>query len=235
MAACWRLSLRPKRRRLAVSSYSIDATRLDYTCVMEPFDKIARQYQDAHSENPHQMRAVHDLVARLPPKAKVLDLGCGTGIPTARILSDAGHSVTGIDTSSKMLQLAKLQVPKAIFLQQDMVRAEFESGSYGAVTAYFSLLMLSRSQIVNMLTKVHKWLKPKGLFSFSMVEFDGDSVTVDFMGIEFPASGFLRESLPGLLTNHGFKVCALESVEHVPLVGPPEPQVFCLALAKGDS
>lgn len=36
----------------------------------------------------------------------ILDVGCDTGIPVAQIFSGAGYSVTGIDISSSMVELA---------------------------------------------------------------------------------------------------------------------------------
>lgn len=43
--------------------------------------------------------------ARLPPKADVLDVGCGTGLAGAELVR-SGHRVTGIDISARMAQKA---------------------------------------------------------------------------------------------------------------------------------
>jgi SAM-dependent methyltransferase len=43
------------------------------------------------------------LAAHLPPKSSVLDLGCGTGRLTQRLL-ERGHSVTAVDNSPDMLR-----------------------------------------------------------------------------------------------------------------------------------
>ena len=42
----------------------------------------------------------------LPDRAKVLDLCCGTG-QLAKVLTDKGYEVTGIDGSREMLRYAK--------------------------------------------------------------------------------------------------------------------------------
>ncbi|MEO6420916.1 MAG: class I SAM-dependent methyltransferase, partial [Polyangiaceae bacterium] len=44
------------------------------------------------------------LVARLPPQARVLDLGVGTGRELTALL-DAGHEVVGLDVSPAMLEI----------------------------------------------------------------------------------------------------------------------------------
>jgi ubiquinone/menaquinone biosynthesis C-methylase UbiE len=43
------------------------------------------------------------LAASLPQGARVLDVGCGNGLPITRTLLDAGHRVVGLDSSSQML------------------------------------------------------------------------------------------------------------------------------------
>jgi SAM-dependent methyltransferase len=37
----------------------------------------------------------------LPSGTSILDLGCGTGIPTAKILSETDHRVVGVDISGR--------------------------------------------------------------------------------------------------------------------------------------
>src|ERR1700753_1688691 len=114
---------------------------------MEAFDELADDYQRPHAKTPHELAALQPLAGRLAPASRVLDLGCGSGIPTARVLTERGHSVVGVDVSEKMLELARQQVPEAEFRQTDMRTLEFDDGSFEAVTAYFSLLMLSRAEI----------------------------------------------------------------------------------------
>ena len=53
------------------------------------------------------------ITERLTPNSKVLDVGCGAGIPVARHLAGT-FDLTGIDISSNMIALAKKNVPTAI-------------------------------------------------------------------------------------------------------------------------
>jgi len=182
-----------------------------------------------HGENPYELAAIAELSRRLPRDASVLDLGCGTGVPTARALTDQGHRVLGIDTSSKMLDLARKQVPGAMFVKQDMRGATFPAGEFDAVSAYFSLMMLSRSDISLVLGRVRTWLKPGGLLSLSFVEFDRDSVDVVFMGVRYAASGYSMEGLERLLGRHEFTVLETQLVQFQYQPGRPESQIFCLA------
>ncbi|HET6980541.1 MAG TPA: class I SAM-dependent methyltransferase [Myxococcaceae bacterium] len=50
--------------------------------------------------------------ARLPPGARVLDVGCGSGL-LARRLVEAGFDVVGVDASPAMIELARTEAPGA--------------------------------------------------------------------------------------------------------------------------
>ena len=56
------------------------------------------------------------------PPARILDLGCGTG-SLAVLLAQAGHEVTGIDTSAQMLALARAKAATA-GVRVDVARAD---------------------------------------------------------------------------------------------------------------
>jgi ubiquinone/menaquinone biosynthesis C-methylase UbiE len=67
------------------------------------FDAIGTRYDEVFPHKEGQIRTVEQLLERLPGGARVLDLGCGTGVPTARQLVDGGCGVTGVDISPVML------------------------------------------------------------------------------------------------------------------------------------
>ncbi len=60
--------------------------------------------------------AAPEILRRLSPRAKrVVDVGCGAGVLT-RALVDAGHSVTAIDASAQLLEVARKTAPQATFV-----------------------------------------------------------------------------------------------------------------------
>src|SRR5437868_768090 len=54
-------------------------------------------------------------LADLPAGARVLDLGCATGVPVARTLAER-FIVTGVDVSPQSIELARQNVPGAAFI-----------------------------------------------------------------------------------------------------------------------
>jgi SAM-dependent methyltransferase len=59
-------------------------------------------------------------------RGTVLDFGCGSGI-TARHLADRGYSVTGIDLSESLIEIARKRVPEATFQVGSFVEMDMPS------------------------------------------------------------------------------------------------------------
>jgi ubiquinone/menaquinone biosynthesis C-methylase UbiE len=195
---------------------------------MEVFDQLAELYQGEHSQNPFQNARVENLGALLPAGSSVLDLGCGTGVPTARILTGAGHRVLGVDVSAGMLRLAREQVPAAEFRHANILELPADLGPFDAVTSFFALLMLSRADIGTVLRRVTGWLRPGGYFAVGMVNFDGDSVPLEFLGVPVSISGYPEAEWKDQLQEAGLTVLEIETVDFTPENGPPESQIYAL-------
>ena len=55
----------------------------------------------------------------LRPRAGVVDLDCGAGVPATRLLIDAGFVVTRVDISEVQIERARSLVPDATFICAD--------------------------------------------------------------------------------------------------------------------
>jgi len=196
---------------------------------MEVFDQLAEKYQGEHSSNPFQTALIERIGALLPAGTSVLDLGCGTGVPTAKLLTGSDHRVVGVDISEGMLKLAREQVPAAEFVRADFKDLPGDFGRFEAVTAFFSLLMLSKADIERVLSKATGWVGPGGYLGIGMVNFDGDSLPFEFMGVPVTVSGYLQPDLAAVVEASGFRVESVETVDFTPPDGPLESQIFLLA------
>jgi SAM-dependent methyltransferase len=210
----------------------------DHTGQSEAFDAIGDRYNEAFPHKEGQLTAGKWLINALPPGSRVLDVGCGTGLPTARQLQAAGHRVVGIDLSAGMVALARSYVPQAEFHHADIAelrpgrtygaRGRHDLGKFDAVTAFFSLLMLPRPEIPYALVTIHDLLMPGGLFTLSMVEADLDDFAIPFLGNTIRVSGYLRDDLRQVVSEAGFEVLEEESYAYAPtsVDVPPEEQLF---------
>ncbi|MBV1852252.1 class I SAM-dependent DNA methyltransferase [Catellatospora tritici] len=175
------------------------------------FDRIGATYSEAFADKPGQLAAGQWLLDRLAGRhyPLVLDVGCGTGSPTARQLVDAGCHVVGIDTSPVMLELARHTVPEAIFVERDLFDLDGlhpTQQRFDGVVAFFSLLMLPRVDVERALDDVRHVLATDGAFALGMVEGDSDHLERDFLGAKVPLTAYSRDALRELLQRHGFRV-----------------------------
>jgi SAM-dependent methyltransferase len=195
------------------------------------FDAIGARYDEVFPHKDGQVHAGELLLDRLPAGARVLDVGCGTGLPTARQLMAAGCVVAGIDISPVMLDLARRNVPEASFVRRDVVDIDASLGRFHAVVAFFSLLMLPRAQIVRTLDALREVLLPTGWLTIGMVEADVDDVTLSFLGAPLRVTGWPREQLRRVIGDIGFTVEVEDARSYAPPApdAPPETQLFILA------
>jgi SAM-dependent methyltransferase len=91
----------------------------EYAAVFaQRFRDLAAAGQDVHGE----ATCVETLV---PPPARVLDAGCGTGRVAIR-LAERGYSVVGVDVDEAMLDVARADAPDRDWRQGDL--ATFDLG-----------------------------------------------------------------------------------------------------------
>jgi SAM-dependent methyltransferase len=201
----------------------------------QAYDAIGLHYDKAFPHKEGQVECVRRLLAELGPGARVLDLGCGTGVPTARELVAAGCQVTGVDISPDMLHSARRNVPEADFRLLDMVDLDPAPDQYEAVVAFFSLLNLPREQIREVLRLAHGIIAPGGLFGFAMVEADVDDTPITFLGERIRVSGYPRYELRTLLVECGYTAEWEQVLSYAPatLQAPPEVQIFGLSRRVG--
>ncbi|SEF80329.1 Methyltransferase domain-containing protein [Actinacidiphila yanglinensis] len=204
----------------------------DRTGQAEAFDAIGDRYDEAFPHKEGQVAAGEWLTGGLPAGARVLDLGCGTGLPTARQFVDAGLRVTGVDLSAGMLARARVNVPEAEYVQADVADlthgGPLAAGSFAAVAAFFTLLMLPRAEIPGTLAAVRELLAPDGRLALGMVEADVDDVPIPFLGHTVRVSGYLKDELHRVVTDAGFEVIKEMAYTYAPASTdvPPEEQLF---------
>ena len=112
---------------------------------------------------------IHDVfLPLLRPKARILDLCCGTG-QLAHWLSGCGFRVTGLDGSSEMIGRARRNAPQAEFVVED-ARAFHRPGAFDGVVSVFDSLnhLPDEDALLQVFANVHEALRGGGLFFFDM-------------------------------------------------------------------
>lgn len=133
--------------------------------VADAYDQIADHYLEWRARQPRQeelARWLDLLHSRVQPGARVLDIGCGAGIPLTRALAEI-YDVTGVDISARQIELARLNVPTAHFIHGDVTALDFAPASFDAAVASYSLIHLPRAEHPIFFRSLARWLRPGGI------------------------------------------------------------------------
>lgn len=142
------------------------------TTTRQSYEDTAHQFADNVSTIA-PIASLERFIHMVPPKAKILDVGCGSG-RDAKILSERGLQVVGIDFSDNMIKIAKEQAPLAEFHQMDMEALTFPKQSFDGVWAACSLLHLTKQAMPQVLSDIHALLKPEGVFYLTLKKGTGE-------------------------------------------------------------
>ncbi|MEU3646900.1 class I SAM-dependent methyltransferase [Lentzea sp. NPDC034063] len=195
--------------------------------VEDGYDAIAQRYLDwsAQIADDPRLRYLAAFDERLPSKAKVLELGCGAGVPCGRKLAER-HDVLGVDLSQRQIDLARANVPEARFEKGDMTALDFPDGEFDGVAAFYSILHVPRAEQPALIAKIARWLKPGGLFLASLGSGTPD-VTETWLGVEMFFGSNTPDVNRDLLSQH------LEIVvDDLVTMHEPDPATFHWVLAR---
>lgn len=132
--------------------------------VEEGYDRVAESYLASKREIPPALLTLLErTVADTPREGRVVDLGCGAGVPITAWLADRAR-VTGVDISARQLELARANVPRAGLIKADMAEVDFPPDSIAAVVASYSIIHLPRDLHPPLLGRIARWLVPGGRF-----------------------------------------------------------------------
>jgi SAM-dependent methyltransferase len=180
--------------------------------VAEGYDRIADDYLAHFGRSSVRAAKLAELIERLPARAMVLDLGCGAGEPVVRDFVARGFRVTGVDASLGQIERARRNVPAANFVHADMTSVQFPAGTFDAVSAFYSIIHVPRSEHAALLQRVATWLRPGGFFAASFGSSEGDWLG-EWLGTPMFFSHHDPEEAKRLVNEAGFRLEQVELVE----------------------
>jgi len=173
--------------------------------VRDGYDKIASQYAVKRTANSEDIQLLNLLVARLQPRSKVLDAGCGSGYPVSQFLSQY-FQITGVDFAAEQIRLAKTNLPDSTFVCSDLTRMPFKKDVFDALVSYYAIIHVPRQEHSRLLVDFHRILKTGGLALLCLGAGDLPEDTADYLGTEMFWSHYDKETNLRMMKESGFEV-----------------------------
>jgi len=168
------------------------------------YNKVAKEWHKSRRSKQID-QCIVDFSAMLKPQSKILDIGCGTGFPIDKYLCEKGFSVTGIDISENMLEIAKSQnLENANFQLCDFF--EFEPlEKYDAIIAFDSLFHLPKEKQAEIYNRLSMWSNQEAYILFTHGKRNSE-VSGNMFNENFYYSSLDTKEVHELLLLNGFEI-----------------------------
>jgi SAM-dependent methyltransferase len=184
--------------------------------VEKQYDLMAQSYNDNRHmfDNTAQLEELGKLVKK---GDRILDAGCGSGIPVASYFTGLGCEVTGIDVSGKMIELAEKNVPAGDFTKADMLDVDYPTGHFDLIVSFYCIFHIRKSLQDKVFEKFFAWMKPAGHSYFTLAgkgytnkaHFEG---TIRFGDHLLPYAHFTAGQYRKMLSGDGFDVLSMDNL-----------------------
>jgi cyclopropane fatty-acyl-phospholipid synthase-like methyltransferase len=181
--------------------------------MVNPYDLIAEQWNSTRNKlGSHEQKFLDLILESLPSNSTVLDLGCGTGKPMDMLVHEAGHKIFGIDRSSKLLEIAKKNLPDSEFLLADLETVVLE-GEYDAAICWDALFHIERKHHEPILKKIAAALRANSRLILTAGGSENPPFTDKMFGEEFFYDSFSPDETIKLVENAGFQIITSEIID----------------------
>lgn len=180
----------PSLRELAVQALS---------SVERGYDLLAPKFDHTPFRTPDSvLSAVAKALARTGPYDDGLDLCCGTGAGVDVLAGVCRRSVTGVDFSAGMLDVARRQVrvdgPRVAWVRADARALPF-APAFDLVVSFGAFGHFLPRELPGLFTQVHSVLRPGGCFAFPVVAPPGPADPAYWMLLGFDAVMRVRNAV----------------------------------------
>jgi ubiquinone/menaquinone biosynthesis C-methylase UbiE len=187
-----------------------ERTRAYYDIVGSRYFEL---FRDELAQKPDDRAWLARFAESLGKGARVCDAGCGPCGHVTRCLADLGLKMTGVDLSERCIELARKAHSDLTFQTMDMLRMEFEDGSFDGIVAYYSILYTPKIHLPSLFREFHRVLKPRGKALVVVKEGEGEGWIDDPMGTGERTYfvNFHAAELQDILLECGFRTMAVDT------------------------
>lgn len=185
---------------------------IDYrSLVQRGYDQCASRYESVRKDDVEPDITV--LIDELNSGAKVLDIGCGAGVPIAKALAQH-FEVTGVDISKEMILLSRKNVPNGTFIHADVMEVDLPPSEFDAVVSFYTIFHIPKEHHRALFERIYRWLKVGGYLLVTVANEDEVPYTEEFYGVTMYWSNYGLDEYLEILGEMGFEIIQVASIGH---------------------
>lgn len=185
------------------------------------YDRIAQWWHDQHRQSNYGVEQLERAIGFTSGGGTALDVGCGVGGRLVRILESHGFSITGLDVSREMIELAKHNHPQHTFIHQDIC-AWATAETFDFIVAWDSIFHLPLDTQKPVISKLCHLLASGGILIYTLGDTEGEHTDQWHDDTFYYSSIGINENVKLLLEN-GLSIVHLEFDQF------PEKHVYTIA------
>jgi cyclopropane fatty-acyl-phospholipid synthase-like methyltransferase len=152
---------------------------------------------------------VRAFAAGLPKGSRILDVGCGNGLPATRELA-LSHEVTGVDISEEQIVRASANVPTATFIRGDVREVDLLVAAFDAIVALYLIDNIAREDYPVLFRRLSELLRPNGRLLLSAEPGEDPWQPYTWLGVPMFINTVPTAELVRLLREAGLSVVSTE-------------------------
>jgi cyclopropane fatty-acyl-phospholipid synthase-like methyltransferase len=184
----------------------------DRDVIARGYDQVADEYAALESPDAPwpRLKRVQAFAATLAQDSRVLDIGCGNGVPATRELA-LKHEVIGIDISAEQVARAKANVPNATFICGDVRDADgLPTGTFDAIVALYLVDNVPSGDYPRLFRRLTELLRPNGQLLLSAEPGNDPWQPYTWLGVRMFINTIPAQTLVRLLEGAGLRIRSTE-------------------------
>lgn len=138
------------------------------------YNAIALQW-NGRREKTNVEKIIVEFASKIKPCGNILDIGCGTGVPIAKYLSDRGFFVTGIDIAENQIEMANNnKINNTRFYACDFFDF-MPDRKYDGIIAFDSFFHFPKEKQKEIYNTVSGWMEPGAYLLFTHGKNEGET------------------------------------------------------------
>lgn len=184
--------------------------RVEYSDTQKAYSELGETYIENIKDG--QPPETFDFIKLFNKGDSVLEIGTAGG-RDAKIFTEHGIHVTGIDITPEFIDIAKEAVPEAQFQVMDVLDIAYEENTFDGVWANAVLLHLKREDVPLALQNIYRVLKRGGKAHVRVKKGGGETTFGEEVSQnkERFFSWFSREEVESLMKDAGFTILLSET------------------------